>query len=101
MSIINARLRKNGIGTASHPEKFLEQDFQHRKQFCQIQMFRYIDEMFPPDRGSIGQGVLDPELMSKVEWLRPHVSVLPVTKAESQQNESLIHKVNHDANQTS
>lgn len=76
MSIINARQRKNGIGTNSNPEKFLNQDFEQIKQYCQIRMVRYIDEMFPPDRRTIGQGVLSPEDLRQVEWLRPHVSVL-------------------------
>lgn len=76
MSIINARQRKNGIGTIDRPEKFLNQDFQQMKQYCQIRMVRYIDEMFPPDRRTIGHGVLEPELLKKVVWMRPHVSVL-------------------------
>lgn len=76
MSIINARQRKNGIGSNSNPEKFLDQDFQRLKQYCQIRMVRYIDEMFPPDRRTIGEGVLNPADLAKVVWLRPHVSVL-------------------------
>lgn len=75
MSIMNARHRKNGVGTTTNPEKFLGQDFQQMKQYCQIRMVRYIDEMFPPDRRTIGKDVLTPEQMRAVQWLRPHVSV--------------------------
>lgn len=80
MSIINARQKKNGIGTISNPEKFLNQDFQQLKQCCQIKNVRFIDEMFPPDKRTIGQGVLTPEDLQRVKWLRPHVSVLIAIK---------------------
>ncbi|XP_075879553.1 calpain-1 catalytic subunit-like isoform X1 [Nelusetta ayraudi] len=73
MSIINARQKKNGIGTISNPEKFLNQDFQQMKQYCQIKNVRYIDEMFPPDRRTIGQGVLSPEELKRVQWCRPSI----------------------------
>lgn len=80
MSIVNARHRKNGIGTNSNPEKFLNQDFKQIKQFCQIKMVRYIDDMFPPDRRTIGKDVLTPKDLSQVQWLRPYVSVLIAIK---------------------
>lgn len=76
MNIINARRKKNGSGTISNPEKFLNQDFQQLKQYCLISRVRFIDDMFPPDRNSIGQDVLEPSYMSQVVWLRPGVSVL-------------------------
>lgn len=76
MNIINARSKKNGSGTIVNPEKFLNQDFQQLKQYCLINRVRFIDDMFPPDRNSIGQDVLDPSYMSQVVWLRPGVSVL-------------------------
>lgn len=66
---------KNGLGTVSKPEKFLNQDFNQLKQYCLIKNIRYIDDMFPPDRRSIGKDVLNPDDMRRVEWLRPHVSV--------------------------
>lgn len=80
MSIINARQKKNGIGTISNPQKFLNQDFQQLKQYFQIRNVRYIDEMFPPDRRTIGQGVLTPAQLKKVQWCRPPVSVLIAIK---------------------
>lgn len=75
MNIIKARHRKDGFGTISNPERFLNQDFQQLKQYCLIRRVRYIDDMFPPDRRSIGSGVLSPSDMARVVWLRPMVSV--------------------------
>ncbi|XP_040917390.1 calpain-1 catalytic subunit-like [Toxotes jaculatrix] len=71
MNIINARHKKDGYGTITNPEKFLNQDFQQLKQYCLIRRVRYIDEMFPPDRNSIGQGILTSSDLARVEWLRP------------------------------
>ncbi|TKS86351.1 Calpain-1 catalytic subunit [Collichthys lucidus] len=71
MNIINARHKKDGFGTVANPEKFFNQDFQQLKQYCNIQRVRYIDEMFPPDRTSIGEGALDPTDLTRVQWLRP------------------------------
>ncbi|KAM9355409.1 calpain-1 catalytic subunit-like [Pholidichthys leucotaenia] len=72
MNIINARHRKDGYGTSTNPERFLNQDFQQLKQYCLIRRVRYIDDMFPPDRRSIGQGILTPSDLKSVVWLRPH-----------------------------
>lgn len=76
MNIINARHKKDGYGTITNPEKFLNQDFQQLKQYCLIQRVRYIDEMFPPDKNSIGKGILSPSDLARVVWLRPAVSIL-------------------------
>lgn len=76
MNIVNARHKKNGMGTVEKPERFLNQDYLNLKQYCLAKQVRYIDDMFPPDRRSIGQGVLTPEDEKHVEWLRPAVSVL-------------------------
>lgn len=73
-SIMTARNKKNGFGTISNPEKFLNQDFQQIRQSCQIRNWRYVDGTFPPDRRSIGPGVLSPEDLNLVEWKRPYVS---------------------------
>ncbi len=78
MNIVNARHKKNGLGTVDKPERFLNQDFQQLKQYCLAKQVRYIDDMFPPDRRSIGKGVLNPDVESQVEWMRPGVSVLVV-----------------------
>uniref|UniRef100_A0A3B4F5S0 Calpain catalytic domain-containing protein n=1 Tax=Pundamilia nyererei TaxID=303518 RepID=A0A3B4F5S0_9CICH len=71
MNIISARHMKNGYGTVTNPERFLNQDFHQLKQYCLIQHLRYIDEMFPPDRNSIGNGILTPSDLDRVVWLRP------------------------------
>ncbi|XP_044022546.1 calpain-8-like [Siniperca chuatsi] len=71
MNIINARHKKDGHGTITNPEKFLNQDFQQLKQYFLIQRVRYIDEMFPPDRNSIGEGLLSSADLARVVWLRP------------------------------
>ncbi|XP_073340051.1 calpain-1 catalytic subunit-like [Pagrus major] len=71
MKIINARHNKDGFGTISNPEKFLNQDYQLLKQYCNINRVRYVDDMFPPDRRSIGKDILSPSDLSKVKWERP------------------------------
>ncbi|XP_044229867.1 calpain-1 catalytic subunit-like [Thunnus albacares] len=71
MNIISARHKKNGYGTVENPEKFLNQDFQQLKQYCVIRRVRFIDEMFPPDKNSIGKNLLSPSNMAQVVWLRP------------------------------
>ncbi|XP_068436937.1 calpain-1 catalytic subunit-like [Clinocottus analis] len=71
MSILNARKMKDGFGTFTNPERFNNQDFEQLKQYCQIRQVRYIDEMFPPDRRSIGEGVLSPSDLMRVTWNRP------------------------------
>ncbi|XP_076017134.1 calpain-1 catalytic subunit-like [Genypterus blacodes] len=71
MNILQARNKKEGYGSLSNPEKYFNQDFQQLKQYCSIREVRYIDEMFPPDKRSIGEGILSPSDMAKVVWLRP------------------------------
>ncbi|XP_073340053.1 calpain-1 catalytic subunit-like [Pagrus major] len=71
MNIINARHKKDGLGTISNPEKFLTQDYQLLKQYCNINRVRYVDDMFPPDRRSIGNDVLSPSDLATVQWKRP------------------------------
>uniref|UniRef100_A0A3B5M044 Calpain catalytic domain-containing protein n=1 Tax=Xiphophorus couchianus TaxID=32473 RepID=A0A3B5M044_9TELE len=71
MDIISARHSKDGYGTVSNPEKFLNQDFQQLKEYCVIRRVRFIDDMFPPDHRSIGRDVLQPADLVRVEWVRP------------------------------
>uniref|UniRef100_A0A3Q3G0R9 Calpain-1 catalytic subunit-like n=2 Tax=Labrus bergylta TaxID=56723 RepID=A0A3Q3G0R9_9LABR len=71
LNIMEARQKKEGYGSPDNPEKFLNQDYQQLKQYCLIQGVRYIDEMFLPDRNSIGEGILSPSDMDRVVWLRP------------------------------
>ncbi len=76
LNIMEARHKQDGYGSITNPEKFLNQDFEQLKQYCVIRGVRYIDEMFPPDRKSIGEGILSPSDLARVVWLRPAVSVL-------------------------
>ncbi|XP_068574135.1 calpain-1 catalytic subunit-like [Cebidichthys violaceus] len=71
MNIVNARNLKDGRGTFTNPEPYLNQDFEQLKQYCLIKRVRYIDDMFPPDRRSIGEGILSPSDLQRVVWLRP------------------------------
>ncbi|XP_049336034.1 calpain-1 catalytic subunit [Astyanax mexicanus] len=63
--------RMSAVGSRLNPEKFLGQDFQQlHKDFCSNRA-RYLDSTFPPNESSIGPGLLSPEDMKKVEWIRP------------------------------
>ncbi|XP_010765795.1 calpain-1 catalytic subunit-like, partial [Notothenia coriiceps] len=75
VNIINARHLKDGNGTITNPQKFLDQDFEQLKQYCIIKRVRYIDDMFPPDVRSIGTGLLKADDLKRVVWLRPHKMV--------------------------
>lgn len=81
VNILNARSRTKGVGTVTNPESFLNQNYQELKQYCLAQRLRYIDEMFPPDRKSIGEGVFQPADLAKVTWLRPSVGLHADTHA--------------------
>ncbi|XP_027131082.1 calpain-1 catalytic subunit [Larimichthys crocea] len=71
MNILEARQKQEGYGSITNPEKFLNQNYMELKQYCLIKGVRYIDDMFPPDVRSIGQGLLSPADLKRVEWLRP------------------------------
>lgn len=88
LNILEARRKQSGHGNAKNPEKFLQQDYEQLKQYCQIQGLRYIDQRFPPDRSSIGAGILIPSDLDRVVWLRPTVSsaALCLSKVSSWEN---------------
>uniref|UniRef100_A0A3B4ZGQ8 Calpain-1 catalytic subunit-like n=1 Tax=Stegastes partitus TaxID=144197 RepID=A0A3B4ZGQ8_9TELE len=71
LNIMENRSMEDGYGKFKTPDKFFGQDFQELKQYCLIKGVRYIDDMFPPDRNSIGHGMLDPSDLANVVWLRP------------------------------
>ncbi|XP_030643234.1 calpain-1 catalytic subunit-like [Chanos chanos] len=71
LNIMNERHKKNGVGSMNNPVKFLDQDYNQLLQYSRVRNVRYIDEMFPPDRRSIGDGVLPPEILANVQWIRP------------------------------
>lgn len=76
LNILETRHKQNGYGSTTNPEKFLTQDYQQLMQYCVTRGVRYIDDMFPPDRSSIGNGILSPSDLARVVWLRPAVSGL-------------------------
>ncbi|XP_072545591.1 calpain-1 catalytic subunit [Salminus brasiliensis] len=71
LNIMKERQEGDGVGTLKCPEMFLNQDYKLLHQYYLVRGWRYIDEMFPPDNSSIGDNLLSPELMAKVEWIRP------------------------------
>ncbi|XP_070835303.1 calpain-1 catalytic subunit-like [Chaetodon trifascialis] len=71
LSITEARHKQDGYGSVTNPAKFFNQDYQLLQQYCLTQGLRYIDEMFPPHRSSIGSGILKPSDLDCVVWLRP------------------------------
>lgn len=76
LNIMEARKKHSGYGNIANPDRFLGQDFHQLKSYCVTKRVRFVDEMFPPDRSSIGQGILKPSDLARVEWLRPAVSTL-------------------------
>ncbi|XP_029316977.1 LOW QUALITY PROTEIN: calpain-9-like [Cottoperca gobio] len=71
LNIMEARHKQEGYGTFDNPDKFFNQDYQQLKQYCVIRGVRYVDDMFPPDTNSIGEGILKPTDVARVVWLRP------------------------------
>ncbi|XP_063765675.1 calpain-1 catalytic subunit-like [Eleginops maclovinus] len=71
LNIMEARQKRDGYGSFANPDRFLNQDYQQLEQYCLIRGVRYIDNMFPPDRRTIGEGILKPSDLKRVEWLRP------------------------------
>ncbi|KAM9842722.1 calpain-1 catalytic subunit-like isoform 1-T3 [Aulostomus maculatus] len=71
LNIMEARKKQEGYGTLANPERFMNQDLQDLKQYCMIRGVRFIDSVFPPDRMSIGEGILNASDLARVVWLRP------------------------------
>ncbi|XP_031144585.1 calpain-8-like [Sander lucioperca] len=71
LNIMEARQKQHGYGSFTNPDRFFNQDYQELKQCCVAQGVKYIDQTFPPDRNSIGQGILRPSDLARVVWLRP------------------------------
>lgn len=74
LNIMEARHKQDGYGSLKTPYRVFDQDFQQLAKYCLSQRVKFLDETFPPERSSIGEGVLSPSDLAKVEWLRPAVS---------------------------
>lgn len=65
----------DAVGSRSNPVRFLEQNYEElRKDFVK-QRARFLDGTFPPNKSSIGEGLLSESQMARVEWIRPTVSL--------------------------
>ncbi|XP_052002158.1 calpain-1 catalytic subunit [Xyrauchen texanus] len=71
LNIVSARNHKDGQGSPSNPEMFLGQDFHRLKTFCLRERLRFIDNLFPPEKKSIGLGPLPYADLARVVWKRP------------------------------
>ncbi|XP_076017101.1 calpain-1 catalytic subunit-like isoform X2 [Genypterus blacodes] len=69
--MMEARHRKDGFGSLNNPESVFNQDYQQLKEYLVAHRLRFIDDMFPPDRNSIGERFLNPTDLDRVQWLRP------------------------------
>ncbi len=77
LKVINDRNMKGGMGSKTNPLKFMDQDYNILQDYCLKTNQRFVDEFFPPDPCSIGEGLLEPNDMARVEWIRPTVSRQP------------------------
>ncbi|XP_052009947.1 calpain-1 catalytic subunit [Xyrauchen texanus] len=60
------------MGSANNPLNFLNQDYQELHKQCLTKNNLYIDELFPPNRSSIGTLDKDIEMANnQVQWKRP------------------------------
>uniref|UniRef100_A0A672NIW1 Calpain-1 catalytic subunit-like n=1 Tax=Sinocyclocheilus grahami TaxID=75366 RepID=A0A672NIW1_SINGR len=73
LKVINNRNMKGGMGSETNPLRFMDQDYNVLQEYCLKTNQRFVDEFFPPDPRSIGEGLLDPKVMARVEWIRPTV----------------------------
>ncbi|KAF6717942.1 Calpain-1 catalytic subunit [Oryzias melastigma] len=71
LNIMEARHIQDGYGSPTNPYREFGQDFQQLTDYCLSQRVKFLDETFPPERSSIGEGVLSPSDLARVEWLRP------------------------------
>lgn len=74
LNIMKERQESDGVGTLGNPKKFLDQDYRLLHEYYVVRGLRYIDDMFPPESRSIGQSLLHPDQMARVQWKRPKVS---------------------------
>ncbi|XP_059209524.1 calpain-1 catalytic subunit-like [Centropristis striata] len=73
MNILEARHKQDGSGSFDNPLKFFNQDYQQIKQYCISHNVRWVDNAFTHDQYSIGEGLLEPQDLAHVVWLRPQL----------------------------
>ncbi|XP_069028560.1 calpain-1 catalytic subunit-like [Embiotoca jacksoni] len=71
LNIMETRQKQDGYGSITNPDKLFGQDYQQLKTYCLSEGIMFIDNTFPPDRSSLGQGMLEPSDLARVVWLRP------------------------------
>ncbi|TRY86939.1 hypothetical protein DNTS_002869 [Danionella cerebrum] len=71
LKVMNERNMKGGMGSDTNPLTFMDQDYNLLQDYCLKTRQKFVDEFFPPDVRSIGEGLLTPEVMARVEWIRP------------------------------
>lgn len=65
--------RMDAVGSRSNPERFLGQDYEELHSDFIEDKARFLDDKFPPNERSIGEGLLSDRDMERVEWIRPTV----------------------------
>uniref|UniRef100_A0A673JBK5 Calpain catalytic domain-containing protein n=1 Tax=Sinocyclocheilus rhinocerous TaxID=307959 RepID=A0A673JBK5_9TELE len=73
LKVANDHNMKGGMGFETNPLKFMDQDYNFLQDYYLKTRQRFVDEIFPPDPSSIGEGLLEPDDMARVEWIRPTV----------------------------
>ncbi|KAM9489442.1 calpain-1 catalytic subunit-like [Clarias gariepinus] len=61
----------DGGGSRSNPERFLGQNYEELQRDFVKHRARFIDDKFPPNASSIGEGLLTSSELEQVEWIRP------------------------------
>uniref|UniRef100_A0A3B1J8R0 Calpain catalytic domain-containing protein n=1 Tax=Astyanax mexicanus TaxID=7994 RepID=A0A3B1J8R0_ASTMX len=76
MAPARKKRRTNGSAASSSSftfVKFQSQDFEKLQQKYTNTKEKFIDEKFPPQKRSIGSGLLSKKQMDKLVWMRPSV----------------------------
>uniref|UniRef100_A0A671S5I7 Si:ch211-202f3.3 n=1 Tax=Sinocyclocheilus anshuiensis TaxID=1608454 RepID=A0A671S5I7_9TELE len=82
LKVINNRNMKGGMGSETNPLRFMDQDYNVLQDYCLKTNQRFVDEFFPPDPRSIGEGLLDPKLTNTEGVLLIFFQVLCPNAAE-------------------
>ncbi|XP_017329034.1 calpain-1 catalytic subunit isoform X3 [Ictalurus punctatus] len=61
----------DAAGSRSSPERFLGQNYEELHRDFVKHKARFLDDKFPPNESSIGEGLLSDSEMARVEWRRP------------------------------